>query len=154
MYDILTSHPDLRGLRASAKIAGLEDLLRQPGPFTLLAPVDAAFSKISAQLMDVLLASPERLARTLSFHVIPEKFSAGVLRTLEPRQSLLGKRFTVFRKGLRVNGAKVIEEDLECGNGFIHFIDTVLMPDRERHEKLARTISFQRSRLLADCMYF
>src|SRR5690242_21931024 len=42
-------------LVAAVKAAGLVDTLQQPGPFTVFAPTNAAFSKLPAGTVDTLL---------------------------------------------------------------------------------------------------
>src|SRR5919201_2319141 len=49
-------------LVAAVKAAGLVDTLKSPGPFTVLAPTNAAFSKLPAGTVDTLL-KPENKAK-------------------------------------------------------------------------------------------
>ncbi len=148
LFDLIASRSDLRAFVASVKIAGLRDLLERDGPLTIFAPADQAFRKLPSPLVDVLLASPERLEKMISFHILPERLSSAVLRTIEPRQRVLGKRFSIYRRDLRVNGVRVIEPDLECRNGLVHVIDGVLLPERDRYERLVHQIIFQRRKLI------
>ena len=43
----------LNNLEKAIKVAGLEDILSGPGPFTLLAPIDNAFNKLSPEELQV-----------------------------------------------------------------------------------------------------
>ena len=149
IHECIAGHRDLRALCASLKIGGLEQVLHQPGPFTVFAPTDRAFHDLPVALVDLLLAGPERLEKVISFHILPERFSLEMLKTCVPDQKILGKKFTLFRRHLRVNGARIIGADVECQNGVIHLIDAVLFPEKERYEKLVRQAAFQRTRLLA-----
>src|SRR5579871_3221001 len=65
-------------LVAAVKAAGLVDTLSSAGPFTVFAPVNAAFKKLPPGTVDMLL-KPEnkgKLAAVLTYHVVPGKFSA------------------------------------------------------------------------------
>ena len=42
------------------------------GPFTVLAPTDAAFSKVDLATMTSLANNPSQLKKVLEYHVIPE----------------------------------------------------------------------------------
>lgn len=119
-------------LLAAATAAGLVPTLQSAGPFTVFAPTDAAFAALPAGTVDTLLKPENRkqLASVLTYHVVPGK-------TLST--ALAGKQLSVAtvqgatvaidgRKGVMVNGAKVISADVAASNGVIHVIDKVLMP--------------------------
>jgi len=65
-------------LVAAVKAAGLVDTLQSAGPFTVFAPVNAAFAKLPAGTVDSLL-KPEMkatLTKVLTYHVVAGKWSA------------------------------------------------------------------------------
>src|SRR5690349_8761140 len=65
----------LSTLVAAVKAAGLVDTLNGDGPFTILAPTNAAFDKMGKETLNGLL-KPEnkgKLAAILKDHVIPGK---------------------------------------------------------------------------------
>lgn len=119
-------------LIAAATAAGLVETLNGAGPFTVFAPNDAAFAKLPAGTVEGLV-KPEnkaRLASILTFHVVPGRISAGDLtgKTSSPA-SVNGEALHVDgMKAVTVNGASVVQADIECSNGMIHVIDAVLMP--------------------------
>ncbi len=62
-------------LATALSAAGLLKILKGDGPFTVFAPMDAAFAKMPQQTLDELL-QPEnknRLAAILAYHVVPGK---------------------------------------------------------------------------------
>ena len=65
-------------LVAAVKAAGLVDTLMSPGPFTVFAPVNAAFSKLPAGTVDTLLKpeNKDTLVKVLTYHVVPGKVSS------------------------------------------------------------------------------
>jgi uncharacterized surface protein with fasciclin (FAS1) repeats len=119
-------------LVAAVTAAGLVDTLKGAGPFTVFAPSDAAFAKLPAGTVEELV-KPEnkaKLASILTFHVMAGKVMAADVagKTLEPA-SVQGEALHVNgTDGVTVNGAKVVTADINCTNGVIHVIDTVIMP--------------------------
>src|SRR5213078_2161467 len=71
-------------LVAAVKAAGLVDTLQGPGPFTVFAPVNAAFSKLPAGTVDTLLKpeNKEMLTKILTYHVVAGKWSAADLKKM------------------------------------------------------------------------
>ena len=124
----------LTTLVAAWKAAQLDGNLSGPGPFTVFAPTDNAFKKLPAGTIDSLLKDPKgKLRDILLYHVVNRKLMAadvmrlGSINTLQGQgQSLL---IDVSNGTITINGgAKVITSDIECSNGVIHVIDTVLTP--------------------------
>lgn len=108
--------------------AGLLTTLSGKGPFTVLAPTDAAFAKLPKALVQKLLL-PENnavLAQILTYHVVPGKLMKadleGSVATVE------GQKVTFAGGGSKVNEANIATADVEADNGVIHVIDSVLVP--------------------------
>ena len=58
-------------LLAAVDAAGLRSALEGPGPFTVFAPSNTAFSKIPADTLNGLLADKAALSAVLLRHVVP-----------------------------------------------------------------------------------
>jgi len=120
-------------LAKALEAAGLIDALKGEGPFTVLAPTDAAFAKLPAGTVASLL-KPEnkgKLKAILLYHVVSGKVTAADVMKLNGQsvKTLEGAMVKVSTKhGVRVDNANVTQTDIECSNGVIHVIDTVLMP--------------------------
>ena|SRR5688572_24448345 len=111
--------------------AGLEETLKEMGPYTIFAPTDKAFAKIPKHELDDLLRpeNKERLQLLLRNHIVPGKLAASELKTLDKTRTAQGQQLKIeSRAGLWINEAKVVSPDLEASNGVLHGIDTVLMP--------------------------
>src|SRR5690349_22717647 len=69
-------------LVAAVKAAGLVDTLKGPGPFTVFAPTNAAFTALPAGTVDTLLKpeSKPMLTKVLTYHVVPGKLDAAALK--------------------------------------------------------------------------
>lgn len=122
-------------LLAAAKAAGLAEALMGDGPFTVFAPTDDAFAALPKGTVESLL-KPEnkhQLAAILKFHVVSGELSARDVTRLSGATSLNGQRisFATSKGGVSVDGANVISADIDCSNGVIHVIDSVILPARD-----------------------
>ena len=132
MFDTLKDGRSFGTLVKALEAAGLDKELRGPGPFTLLAPSEEAFAKLSAGELDRLLKpeSKEKLRAILSYHVIPGKVAAEDLADMKSVPTIDGRRLQVRMKEgmIAVDGAMVVEVNIEATNGVIHVVDGVLRP--------------------------
>jgi uncharacterized surface protein with fasciclin (FAS1) repeats len=120
-------------LVAAVKAAGLVDVLKGDGPYTVFAPSDEAFAKIPAHTLKALLKPENRdkLVKILTYHVVPGKLEAEDVVSLSGAKTVQGGRLKFRQHGntVRVNNANVLKTDITTSNGIIHVIDTVLMPE-------------------------
>ncbi len=113
----------------AVKTAGLVETLRGEGPFTVFAPNDEAFAKLPTGTVERLLEDRKRLNNVLTYHVVPGKVMAADVMKLRSAKTVQGQSVRIdTREGVRIDGAKVIKTDIECTNGVIHIIDSVIMP--------------------------
>ncbi len=130
IVDTAISAGDFNTLVAAVKAAGLVDVLKGDGPFTVFAPTDAAFAKIPEADLKALLADKEALTAVLTYHVVPGKVMASDVVGLTSAETVNGKsvRISVKDGTVMIDGAKVVATDIETSNGVIHVIDTVILP--------------------------
>jgi transforming growth factor-beta-induced protein len=119
-------------LVAAVKAAGLVETLKGDGPFTVFAPTDDAFKKIPAATIAELL-KPEnkaKLASILTYHVVPGKVMAADVVKMSSAKTANGQKvkIKVVDGKVMINGATVIKADIDCKNGVVHVIDSVIMP--------------------------
>lgn len=128
---------DFLTLYKAIKEAGLVDTLKGEGPFTVLAPTDAAFAKLPKATRDALFEpeNKEDLVRILKYHVIEGKLSGEEVAKLSGKtaKSVEGGEVPIELKGgaIHVGQARVVNPDIACTNGVIHAIDTVMAPPRK-----------------------
>jgi len=117
-------------LLTAAKAAGLAETLSTGGPFTVFAPTDEAFKKLPEGTVESLLANPEKLKEILLYHVVDGNVKAADVVNLRSAATLQGGSVTVASADgkVKINDATVTKTDIECSNGVIHVIDTVLLP--------------------------
>lgn len=110
--------------------AGLVEVMKGPGPYTVFAPTDEAFAKVPKDVLDALARDKARLAQVLTYHVLTSKWTADDVKLVKTTGTAQGKPIDIAVSGgsLTINGAKVVKADIDCTNGIIHVIDTVLMP--------------------------
>jgi uncharacterized surface protein with fasciclin (FAS1) repeats len=117
-------------LVTAVKAAGLVETLKGKGPFTVFAPTDAAFAKLPKATLDGLLADKQALTKVLLYHVVAGNVMAKDVVKLTEAKTVQGSiaKITVKEGGVKVDNANVVKTDIECTNGVIHVIDTVILP--------------------------
>lgn len=116
-------------LVAAVTAAGLADTLKSPGPFTVFAPSDDAFSKLPSGTVEALLQDILTLRKILEYHVVSGKVTAADVVKLSQATTAEGSDVKIdASNGVKVNDATVVQPDIETDNGVIHVIDTVLLP--------------------------
>lgn len=117
-------------LLAAAEAAGLVDVLKSEGPFTVFAPTDDAFAALPAGTVESLLQDPEALASILTYHVVAGRVTAAQVVNLTEAVTLNGQSVSIMVHGgsVMVDDANVVATDIEASNGIIHVIDAVILP--------------------------
>ncbi|WP_261874798.1 fasciclin domain-containing protein [Vibrio rarus] len=132
IIDTAASNEDFSTLVTAIKAAGLVDTLKGDGPFTVLAPTNAAFAKLPAGTVESLLKpeNKDKLVAILTYHVIPAKAMAADVVKLSEASTVQGGKImiTTMDGKVMINNAQVTATDIKASNGVIHVIDTVLMP--------------------------
>jgi uncharacterized surface protein with fasciclin (FAS1) repeats len=121
---------NFKTLTKLVKRAGLAGTLKQPGPYTVFAPTDAAFAKLPEKKLDALLRSKAKLKSVLLYHVAAGRLAAADVVERSSVKTVNGKRVRIRVKDGNVflNRAQVTTPDVMASNGVIHVIDRVLIP--------------------------
>jgi uncharacterized surface protein with fasciclin (FAS1) repeats len=132
IVDTAVAAGDFKTLAAALQAAGLVDTLKGAGPFTVFAPTDEAFAKLPAGTVEDLLKpeNKQKLISILTYHVVAGKVMAKDVVKLHEAKTVNGQDVKIMVEGgkVMVDNANVIKTDIECTNGVIHVIDTVLLP--------------------------
>ena len=130
IVDTATAAGDFTTLTKLLDRAGLVNALKEPGPYTVFAPTDAAFAKVPQNKLDALLKSKKKLRSVLLYHVVAKKLSAAQVANRKRAKTLNGKkvRFRIRDSKVYVNRARVTTADVGASNGVIHVINRVLLP--------------------------
>ena len=132
-------------LVAAVKAAGLVDTLQSPGPFTVFAPVNAAFAKLPAGTVDTLLKpeNKDALVKVLTYHVVAGKLSSSDLKKQikagkgqAKLKTVAGGTLTAMMEGSTIvlkdekgGKARITQANVFQSNGVIHVIDAVVLPN-------------------------
>ncbi|GGG62178.1 fasciclin [Salipiger pallidus] len=135
---------DHETLVAAVKQAGLVDTLNSEGPFTVFAPTDAAFDKISDESLSQLMMdeNKDQLAKILTCHVVSANAMSGAIAQMiaddggmHPVPTVGGCTLQAKMEGQDIvltdeqgRSATVTIADVKQSNGVIHVIDRVLLP--------------------------
>lgn len=144
IVDNAVNSRDHTTLVAAVKAAGLVDTLKSPGPFTVFAPTNNAFSMLPAGTVDTLLKPENKgsLTQVLTYHVVPGRVDAAALAQQIKAgggkamlKTASGGTLTAMMRGKDVvitdvkgNAAVVTTADVYQSNGVIHVVDKVLLP--------------------------
>ncbi|WP_170845770.1 fasciclin domain-containing protein [Parapedobacter composti] len=130
------------------RLAGLDNKLVEPGPFTLLAPTDAAFNELGISTPEGLAGyDRKRLGQIAAYHVLDGRYDLDHTPFVfnQEARSITGGKLFVSRwiKGgdtlLTVNGALVNPLKLEASNGLVQVVDRLLEP--YLHEQITDAIA-------------
>jgi len=132
IVDTAVGAGQFKTLAAALQAAGLVETLKGKGPFTVFAPTDAAFAKLPAGTVEMLL-KPEnkaKLTAILTYHVVAGKVMAADVVKVTSAKTVQGGAVAVKVTGgkVTIDNANVVTTDIAASNGVIHVIDTVLMP--------------------------
>ena len=129
IIDTATDAGKFTTLLNAMKAAALTETLRGAGPYTVFAPTDEAFKQLAPGVLNALLKDTRKLKAILTYHIVPGtvaayNMKAGDIKTLEGTPLLAA----LVDGKVTVNGARVVQADIDASNGVIHAIDAVIMP--------------------------
>ena len=116
-----------------AQAADLAEMLSTSnGPFTIVAPTDAAFSALSPELLSNLKSNPGYVRQVILYHTLKGSYYSDDLGTLGVTATGVGKdaTFGTANGSVVVNGsARLVIKNINASNGVLHVIDAVLSPE-------------------------
>ena len=139
IVDNAAGSADHTTLVAAVKAAGLVETLKGAGPFTVFAPINAAFAALPAGTVDNLLKPENKatLAKILTYHVVAGAFKSTDLKDGQKLKTVQGEELTIHYKDNKwmVHDAKggmanITIADVISSNGVTYVIDAVLMPKK------------------------
>ena len=133
IVDVAVSAGQFNTLAAALDAADLISTLKGEGPFTVFAPTDAAFEKLPAGTVDMLLKpeNKDQLIAVLTYHVVSGSVMAADVAKLSGATTVNGAdvAIAVVDGDVRIDNATVVKADIGASNGVIHVIDTVILPN-------------------------
>ncbi|HTG37291.1 fasciclin domain-containing protein [Sphingomonas sp.] len=144
IVDAATSNPDLSTLVSAVQAADLGATLSGPGPFTVFAPANEAFTRLAPGTLDTLLKPENKptLTKVLTYHVVPGKVTLEQLREQikagggkATLTTVEGSPLTVAEEGAAIaltdtsgNKSYVAKPDVAASNGVVHVVNGVVVP--------------------------
>ncbi|MBR0649763.1 fasciclin domain-containing protein [Roseomonas terrae] len=136
IMDVLGILPEVSDFRSALRSAGLNELLSGPGPFTVFAPTNLAWSQAPASFRDGGANSLRSLIAGGRLRLPDITARDGRVRTLSGMEirivggSPTEPRIQAARLGAQPSGASatVVRSNLLCSNGVIHVVGGVLIP--------------------------
>lgn len=127
ILEVLADAGQFGELLAAIDAAGLTETLSGPGPFTLFAPTDEAFS----QLAEPLPTEPEALQAVLLYHVVEDNLNGFDLMGMSSVPTAQGTDLpiSVEQGEIVLNGSSTVTIANVLGsNGTAHVVNAVLIP--------------------------
>src|ERR1700761_25257 len=131
-------------LVAAVKAAGLVPTLESPGPFTVFAPTNEAFSKLPDGTVATLLKpeNKDKLTGILTYHVVPGRLTTHELREKikdgggkAELKTVEGEPLTIMEKNGKLwltdakgDTAEITISNVMQSNGVIQVINAVMLP--------------------------
>lgn len=144
IVSVAAGNENFSTLVTAVKAAGLVETLSGEGPFTVFAPTNDAFAALPDGTLDALLMDENKpaLQMVLTYHVVAGKVKAGDLVKLIRDNDGTAEVTTVEGTTLKArikdgdvvledaagNMIRVVNTNIEAGNGVIHVVDKVLLP--------------------------
>jgi uncharacterized surface protein with fasciclin (FAS1) repeats len=133
--DIIGKAESLGNIKTFIKMirkAGMEEMLRGVGPFTVFAPADNAFYVLPPNDVRDLLNDAAACVQFVQYHILANRrIRSTEIVDREAVPNLMGKTLS-FNSGpayhFIVNDVPVLTPDIECSNGIIHIINSQLAP--------------------------
>ncbi|KAM9348782.1 periostin-like isoform 2-T2 [Symphorus nematophorus] len=132
IYEQLITDGRFKIFLSLIETAGLTDLLRQEGSYTIFAPTDDAFKDLSEEDFALLKSDLNALRVILLYHFSNGIFINGGLEggVTNLLKTLQGNNLQVMsvNNSIHVNSVNVPDSDLMATNGVIHVVKNVLYP--------------------------
>jgi transforming growth factor-beta-induced protein len=127
LMEVIAADAQLSDLETLVEATGLADNLTKDGPFTVLAPTNAALATLDA----VTANNNATITDILLYHIINGQYSHADLANVSTIPTLFGEHVAFNVEGGEVmlnDSVSFITTDIEAENGVVHIVDTLLVP--------------------------
>ncbi|XDV54216.1 hypothetical protein PO909_022559 [Leuciscus waleckii] len=132
IYELLFKDGRFKIFLSLMESAGLTDLLKQEGSYTLFAPIDASFGTLTEEDITLLKSDINALRAILLYHFSNGVFINGGLEggVTNLLKTIQGNNLQVqsVNNSINVNSVEVPDFDLMASNGVVHVVKTILYP--------------------------
>lgn len=141
--DFVKNNYEMRLFYAALKKVGYVDQLNGAGPFTVLAPIDAAFNRMGIyNPSDFDKMNVDSLRKVIGYHILPRKLRVSDIpnngidvryATLSEADLYVSRASTNPNGGveneLYFSGSEVTRQDVVLANGNLQVLDNVMKPN-------------------------
>lgn len=133
VIEVAASRDELTVFTVAVTAAGLADTLADNGPYTVFAPNDDAFDALPEGQLDAWLEDADALEEVLLHHLVEGYYTAEELAEMDSVSTMAGTELDISASNgdVMIDGATVVDADLDADNGTVHVIDQVLTPEDE-----------------------
>jgi uncharacterized surface protein with fasciclin (FAS1) repeats len=135
LVDTAAANGSFKTFGKAIERAGMSQLLRGAGPFTIFAPTDAAFDKLPAGRLENLFKpeNKEELVSLLNYHVVSGRKLVADIGKWDAAKTVNGQSAPIklTDNKVSIDGAQVTSADIGSSNGIIHGIDKVNIPTKQ-----------------------
>ncbi|KRA20548.1 MULTISPECIES: fasciclin domain-containing protein [unclassified Lysobacter] len=135
LVDTAAAHGSFKTFGQAIDRAGMSDILRSVGPYTLFAPTDAAFEKLPASDLERLFKpeNKQELTSLLNYHVVSGRRLVADIGQWENARTVNGQSapIAVLDDTISIDGARITAADIGSSNGVLHGIDKVNIPTQQ-----------------------
>lgn len=134
---VVKDQKDVKIFNDLLESSGVAQSLQAAGPFTVLAPTDAAFKALPDGVLDSLKKpeNKEKLASIMNYHIIKGMLASSALQNGQKLPTVSGKEIvievkdgTTYFVDMKAGKAKAVTVDAVAANGTVHTISSVLLP--------------------------
>ena len=110
--------------------ANLTSVLADRNDITVFAPNNAAFDNLGTEQFESLSQDEAALRNIVRYHIVPMRLEASELMDGQRLQTLRGFSLRVSVSGgvVTINGAPVVQTNINAENGILHVLGDVLLP--------------------------
>ncbi|XP_015197510.1 periostin isoform X4 [Lepisosteus oculatus] len=132
MFEILKSDARFSMFLQLMDVAGLTEVLKQKGDWTLFAPTNDAFEGLTQKEIEILTSDPNALKTILLYHLSNGVFIGGGMESgvTNLLKSMAGSNLMVkaINNTILVNEVKADKSDVMATNGVVHIVKSLLYP--------------------------
>ncbi|XP_064486579.1 transforming growth factor-beta-induced protein ig-h3-like [Ornithodoros turicata] len=135
LYEIINQNAQFSTLKSLLATAGLEEMLKDPkGHYTILAPNDVAFSKVSPETLQKWKNGESCMSKLLRGHVLPHVICTTAIPSSARVRNVDNQPITMEVDGekLYADGVSVVTRDIMGTNGVLHVVDELLMSQESK----------------------
>ena len=134
LVDTAAANGSFKTFGKALERAGMSDILRGVGPFTVFAPTDAAFEQLPTGKLEELFKdeNKEELVSLLNYQVVSGRKPIADVGKWEAARTVNGQSapITMIKDKVSIDGALVTSSDIGSSNGILHGIDKVNVPTK------------------------